>query len=118
MISSKIGATVIAVAAPRQWSGLTPAEARWGSRHSGWSNAAIATGIGTRFALAAAAAIQRALLLGVRLGAGRGGGVRPGWRRDLRCSAPPRHGHRGHALRVRRPGARRRGSSAHTTPRP
>jgi hypothetical protein len=56
MISSKIGATVIAVAAPRQWSGLTPAEARWGSRHSGWSNAAIATGIGARFALAAAAA--------------------------------------------------------------
>jgi hypothetical protein len=68
MISSKIGATVIAVAAPPSVvSGLTPAEARWGSRHSGWSNAAIATGIGARFCTGRRSGIQRALLLGVRL---------------------------------------------------
>jgi multisubunit Na+/H+ antiporter MnhB subunit len=56
MIRSKVVTTVIAVTALSLASGLTPAEARWGARHSGWSNAAIAAGIGAGLALAAAAA--------------------------------------------------------------
>jgi multisubunit Na+/H+ antiporter MnhB subunit len=57
MMGSKIVMTVIVAAALSLASGLTPAEARWGgARHSGWSNAAIAAGIGAGLALAAAAA--------------------------------------------------------------
>jgi hypothetical protein len=61
MIGSKIVMTVIVSAALSLASGLTPAEARWGgARHSGWSNAAIAAGIGAGLAWAAAAASRLA----------------------------------------------------------
>jgi hypothetical protein len=48
----------------------------------------------------------------------RGSGVRPGRRRDLRCSAPPWHRQRGDAVRVRPAGARRCGRPRAASSRP
>jgi hypothetical protein len=48
----------------------------------------------------------------------RGGGVRAGWRRHLRCSAPSWHRQRGHAVRVRPSATRRRGPPRPATQQP
>jgi hypothetical protein len=54
MSKSKSSTILIAIAAVVLTAGLTPASARWNGGHTAWRSAAIAAGIQTGLALAAA----------------------------------------------------------------